>query len=83
MNFFETIKFLKNNQGDYGLLRSSGFKNWQIILLNSIGSFAGFCSFLIISAIERNTGAKEWIFSITAGLFLYISLAGMVRKVLI
>ena len=64
--------------GDYGLLFTAGFKNWQIILLSGLGSFAGLCSLLIIISVDSNPAVREWIFAITAGLFIYISLAGMV-----
>lgn len=64
--------------GDYGLLHTSGFKNWQIIILNSIGSCTAFCCFLVILALNPSKSVREWIFAVTAGLFIYISLAGMV-----
>ena len=64
--------------GDYGLLITNGFKSWQIIILNGIGSLAGLCSLLIIIGVDSDPSVREWIFAITAGLFIYISLAGMV-----
>lgn len=67
--------------GDYGLLHTSGFKNWQIIILNSIGSCTAFCCFLVILALNPSKSVREWIFAVTAGLFIYISLAGMVPRI--
>ena len=64
--------------GDYGLLQTTGFSNCQIISMNSIGSFTAFCGFLIIVAISPSPSVRQWIFTITAGLFIYVSLAGMV-----
>ena len=65
--------------GDYGLLYSLGFKNLTILLLNSFGSFCSLASFFIISAVSPGSSIREWIFAITAAVFLYIALANMVR----
>ena len=47
--------------GDYGLLFTIGFKNLQIILLNSIGSFSSLCVTLLIIGVSPDKNVRAWL----------------------
>lgn len=65
--------------GDYAILLSSGFQHCTILILNSLTSAIGLIAFLILVSASPDIVFREWIFAITTGVFLYISLVNMVN----
>ena len=63
------------------ILVKSGF-NWRVALLfNFLHSSTAMVGFFVGMAIStENRIASDWILSITAGLFFYISLTDLVSK---
>lgn len=65
--------------GDYAVLTSSGFRHYTVLILNSITSGAGLLAYLVLVSLKPNVVFREWIFAITTGVFIYISLVSMVN----
>lgn len=64
--------------GDYAILISSGFRHCTVLILNSITSAVSLIAFMILVSVSPDAVFREWIFAVTTGVFLYISLANMV-----
>jgi zinc transporter ZupT len=67
--------------GDYAVLEESGFNLITILILNLITSFSSLISFFIIASVSPNKDARQWIFSIIAGVFLYIAMVVMIPPI--
>lgn len=65
--------------GDFAVLTSSGFRFYTVLILNSITSGVGLLGYFILITISPSEMFREWIFAITTGVFLYISLVSMVK----
>ena len=65
--------------GDYAVLTSSGFRHYTVLILNTITSGTGLVAYLILVSVSPNEFVREWIFAVTTGVFLYISLVIMVK----
>lgn len=67
--------------GDLAILLKSGLKfKWALILnfLSALTAFAGLYLGIILASTEV---ARQWIFAITAGMFLYVALADMMPQI--
>jgi len=71
-NFFFT--------GDFAVLLNSGLSIKQALTMNFISSLTAFIGGFIGVALGTEWQASPWVFSITAGLFIYIALVDMVRN---
>ncbi len=60
--------------GDYAVLRSAGFSNWTVFILNTICSFFSMVSYLIISSVKPDKELADWMLTVTAGVFFYLAL---------
>lgn len=61
------------------ILIESGFTFYQALLFNLFSACTAFIGFFIGVAISENENARIWIFSLTAGTFIYIALVDLVR----
>lgn len=58
----------------------SGFTFWQALILNLITALKCLIGFYVGVSVSHNEEAIKWIFTVTAGMFLYISLVELVIK---
>jgi zinc transporter ZupT len=68
--------------GDFAVLLRSGMRVKQALVYNIVSSvlcFIGMVGGLLLGNIEA---AHGWIYALTAGIFIYISLVDMVRQYL-
>ena len=66
--------------GDFAVLLKAGMTIKQAMICNLISSLLCLFGVLIGLAIGSAHNTAPWIFSATAGMFLYIALVDMVRK---
>jgi len=75
-----TVSFcLSNIAGDFAVLLRSGMTVKQAITYNMVSSvlaFAGMCLGVVVGTLHGN--ASSWVFALTAGIFIYVSLVDMV-----
>ncbi len=64
--------------GDYAVLIQSGFTHFQALLWNFLSATTAFIGFFVGAAVSTNENARQWIFSITVGMFIYIALVDLV-----
>lgn len=70
-------------KGTYAVLMKSGFSYWQALIFNLITALNCLIGFYVGVSISDEKEARKWIFTITAGMFLYISLVDLVNFQLI
>lgn len=68
--------------GDFAILLHCGLSVRKALLLNVGSALTSFIGLYIALSVSTQTIAEEWISAITAGFFLYIGLADMVRLIL-
>ncbi len=66
--------------GDFAVLLHCGLSVKRALLLNLGSSLTSFVGLYIALSVSTETLAKEWISAVSAGLFLYVGLADMVRQ---
>ena len=64
--------------GDVAILLNSGFKPAAALILNLLSALAGFVGLYVGLSLASDESARQWIFTLAAGMFLYIALADMV-----
>lgn len=76
---FEKTFLWKGFAGDCAILISSGMSPWRALFCNLLSSLPCFVGF-VIGVLVGNTSTYfgQYIFALAAGMFLYISLVGMV-----
>lgn len=67
--------------GDFAILLHCGVSVKKALMLNMGSALTSFIGLYIALSVSTETVATEWISAITAGLFLYVGLADMVRGV--
>ena len=72
------IPLFCHNAGDFAILLNSGFKPLAALFLNFLSALTAFMGLYVGLSLASDESAREWIFTLAAGLFLYISLADMV-----
>ncbi len=60
------------------MLIRCGFSHRQALLWNFLSALTAFVGFFIGAAVSTNESARQWIFAVTIGMFLYIALANLV-----
>jgi len=67
--------------GDFAVLLKAGMSMKQAIFYNLLSSVLGFLGMCVGIVIGDTPEASQWIFAVAAGLFIYIALVDMVRKI--
>jgi zinc transporter ZupT len=59
-------------------LIQSGFTHCRALFWNFISATTAFIGFFVGAAVSTNESARQWIFTVTIGMFLYIALVDLV-----
>lgn len=73
---------LPHELGDLAILLKSGMSLKWALLLNFLSALTCFLGFFIGIAVGSTLIARQWILSITAGMFLYVGLVDMMPQIL-
>ncbi|KAL4229135.1 hypothetical protein ACF0H5_012173 [Mactra antiquata] len=73
---------LPHELGDFAILLSCGVSFCRALVLNFVSSLTAMVGLYIGLAISTDEVVRQWIVSITAGMFLYIALVNMLPQLL-
>ena len=72
------LKCLFHCSGDYAVLLQAGFSRCSALIWNFISATTAIIGFFVGAAVSTNETARQWIFAVTVGMFLYIALVDLV-----
>lgn len=73
---------LPQELGDFAILMKNGLSFKMALFANLMSSLTALLGFYIGVSLSKDAGASQWIYSIAAGLFLYIAMADMIPELI-